>query len=64
MYKYFISFFYLLYYNGNLEGGEKNPQITLKVLIYFKRNRRTNWCDVILNEVGPKRSSFGIHCRS
>ncbi len=29
-------------------------------LIYFKQNKRMNWCDVISNKIRPKRSSFGV----
>lgn len=27
----------------------------LKAPIYFKRNRRANWCDVVSNKIRPKR---------
>ncbi len=33
---------------------------SLKAPIYFKRNRRTNWYDVISNKNRPKRSLFWV----
>ncbi len=35
-------------------------QSQLKAPIYFKRNQRTNWYDVISNKIRPKRSSFWV----
>ncbi len=36
----------------------------LKAPIYFKRNRRTNWYDVISSKIRPKRSLFGVRSGS
>ncbi len=35
-------------------------RMALKAPIYFKRNRRTNWYDNILNKIRPKRSLFWV----
>ncbi len=35
-------------------------RMALKAPIYFKRNRRTNWYDDILNKIRPKRSLFWV----
>ncbi len=33
-------------------------QSIINVLIYFKWNQRSNWCDVISNQIRPKGSCF------